>query len=356
MRQFLRILARFAASRMRMSCAPFILYRLIRRQYIVTALNYHRIVDSRLTESFYTDYDRGLDASIFGIQLDSLARHFRFVDLGEFLDIVTGRRLPTTHTALLTFDDADSDFTEYALPVLTRRNIPAVMMAPASLIGSTKQLWHVRVSNAMRSATDDHWDEIRRRTDEWPAPVAEIVRNTGKLAPEADRRPISRAINLALDLVPHEDVDQLVEQWERIIVPEGLLPIRCMDWSELRNLEQHRIAVESHTLTHRKLTMLSDEELACELEQSRLILESKLDKKVRVVAYPQGRYEERVGKAACAAGYEAAFTTVRTPTRYPLSGNDLYAIPRLDVPGVTRGDVDLHFTQVASRWLRQTKP
>jgi len=354
MKRLARTLAAFAAHRLRFADLPYALHRLVRGQYVVAAFVYHRIVDSRATASFYTDYERGLDTGIFSRHLDVLTRHFHMVDLDTFLAIVSGRRPAETHSALLTFDDADAGFIDYALPELRRRDIPAAIMAPVQLIGTADQFWHVRVSNAIRHADDRHWDEIVRRAGEWPAPVAAVVRRYSALPPPARRRPLARAVNLALDQVHHDDIDRLLAAWQRLIAPAAPVPVYCMDWEALRYLERHRIAIESHTLSHRKLPYLSDEEIACELSQSKLTLKEKLGKRVRAVAYPQGRYERRIGDAARAAGYEAGFTTVRLPCRYPLAPENMFALPRLDLGGETYRELEFHLAKAGTRWIRQT--
>lgn len=356
MMNVIRCTGEFLAHRLGLSRLPYFLYRIIRGRHIMVVFAYHRVVDGRATKSFYTDYDRGMDVTVFSHQLDSLRKHFHVAGLHEFIDLVSGQSPLRRHTAIVTFDDADSDFIRYALPELKRRKMPAVMMAQTDMVGSSVQLWHVRVSNVVRFTSQDQWQEIRRRADEWPKPVAAVVRRTKDIGPKEDRRPLARAVNFALDEVSHDEVDQMVAAWEQIVPPSESLPIYCMDWNQLKELEQNGIAVESHTQTHRKLPMLSDDEIRRELVNSKAILEEKLGKQVTAIAYPQGRYESRVGQAARAAGYCIGFTTVRTPCNYPLEGLDRFAIPRWNVYGETRPHLDLYFARIGVQCLLRTRP
>lgn len=79
--------------------------------------------------------------------------------------------------------------------------------------------------------------------------------------------------------------------------------------SELKELDENGISIESHTVTHRKLQELSYDEQLKELENSKEILEKLLNKKVIYAAYPYGSYNKDTIKAAKDAGYTMAFTT-----------------------------------------------
>ena len=356
MTRLLRSMAEFAAFQLGLSRLPFALTRLVHRRYTLAVFVYHRVVDRPQTAGFYTDYDRGLDAAVFANHLDALQKHFQLVNLAEFIDLVSGQQPLTRHSALVTFDDADSEFITHALPALTQRNIPAVMMAPTSLIDTKDQLWHVRVSNIMRHVTDDHWSTFRQRLNEWPQPVAEIVGAHESPGPVADRRDLCRSINFALDRVHPSLVNRMIESWEGIVAPGSPLPIWCMTWDDLRHIEAGGVAVESHTEKHYKLPMVSDADVRCELVNSRAQLEARLGKRIRAIAYPQGRYEQRVGETAAAAGYQVGFTTVRSFCPYPRTGLDMFSIPRIDIHGDTRGQIDLHLARIGVQCLLKIVP
>lgn len=90
--------------------------------------------------------------------------------------------------------------------------------------------------------------------------------------------------------------------------------LRTMSWDELRRLEEHGIAVESHTVSHPHLPGLADDELEIELRASKRRLEEELGRPCRHLAYPFGDCDDRVRAAARAAGYEAAFGLPGDPT------------------------------------------
>ena len=83
--------------------------------------------------------------------------------------------------------------------------------------------------------------------------------------------------------------------------------------AQLRELESAGVELGSHTLTHPRLTRASDADLALELARSREILASLVARPLPVIAYPYGEVNERVKRAAHAAGYEAGLAVASGP-------------------------------------------
>lgn len=79
------------------------------------------------------------------------------------------------------------------------------------------------------------------------------------------------------------------------------------DWEELARLAGTGAFVGSHGTSHADLTRVEAVEDA--LVESRSELEQRLGAPVPLLAYPHGRRDDRVRRAAAAAGYRAAYTT-----------------------------------------------
>ncbi len=78
-------------------------------------------------------------------------------------------------------------------------------------------------------------------------------------------------------------------------------PLMCD--AEIREMSAAGIEFGSHTVSHADLTCCSEEELRCELSDSKKTLEELLGKKITSLAYPYGRVNETVKTAAAEAGY-----------------------------------------------------
>ncbi|MBI4872204.1 MAG: polysaccharide deacetylase family protein [Candidatus Riflebacteria bacterium] len=90
----------------------------------------------------------------------------------------------------------------------------------------------------------------------------------------------------------------------------GVSPARSLSWEALGGVLRAGHEVGSHTVSHADLRSLDDAQLARELSDSRAALEDRLQVRIRLLAYPRGKYDARTLQAARAAGYEAAFTTL----------------------------------------------
>jgi len=99
-------------------------------------------------------------------------------------------------------------------------------------------------------------------------------------------------------------------------------------WNDLLALQAEGVDIESHSMTHPKLTShhqkvkgvwhsFSPEEydawLTNETAGSKAILEQKMGKTITCFAYPYGEYNTQVEAKALAAGYEAIFTVADNP-------------------------------------------
>lgn len=98
----------------------------------------------------------------------------------------------------------------------------------------------------------------------------------------------------------------------------------------IKQMARQGFSFHSHTRHHADLPTLDDGRLVDELAGARSDLQDLLGQSVPYIAYPYGRYDERVRHAAIAAGYSAAFT-VQPGFNRP--GLDPYRVRRLDVWG-----------------------
>jgi len=84
---------------------------------------------------------------------------------------------------------------------------------------------------------------------------------------------------------------------------------RYLTWDQIKEMSSSGFSFESHTLSHVTLTNVADDnELRKQLINSKQGLEWRLGKKVEYLAYPCGKYDQRVIDATKAAGYRGAFT------------------------------------------------
>ncbi len=88
-----------------------------------------------------------------------------------------------------------------------------------------------------------------------------------------------------------------------------------MSWDQLKELDREGlVSICSQTQTHPEdLRTLTAAQLESEMVGSKRILERRLGHVNRFLAYPNGKFDTRVARAAQKAGYEMAFTERLTP-------------------------------------------
>lgn len=154
------------------------------------------------------------------------------VSSAEICELLScGGQLPQ-HGVILTFDDADVSFLEYAMPTLEDLDFPSTVFAVAGMLGQ-RASWVKDSRNA----------------------------------------------------------------------------IPLMSGQQLRSLPAHRIEIGSHSMSHRKLTELTEAQAFTDLRDSRAALEDLLDRPILSLAYPHGHYSTRIMEMASSAGYASAYST-----------------------------------------------
>lgn len=88
-----------------------------------------------------------------------------------------------------------------------------------------------------------------------------------------------------------------------------------LNWEQLREVDADPLFdVQSQTVSHPPdLRTLSDDDLDREFSDSREVLERELGGARTLLAYPSGKWDERVAQAALRNGYLAAFSEVQEP-------------------------------------------
>ncbi|MBM9459507.1 polysaccharide deacetylase family protein [Nocardioides sp. zg-536] len=123
--------------------------------------------------------------------------------------------------------------------------------------------------------------------------------------------------------------------------------VRLLTAPELCAAAAEGLDIGSHTVTHRWLPGLGDDEVREELVRSRADLEDLLARPVRSFAYPMGGWNPALRSAVEAAGYDLAITTERGRNRadqHPASLRRAFAFDRADD---VRRQLDGAFT-----WMR----
>lgn len=114
-------------------------------------------------------------------------------------------------------------------------------------------------------------------------------------------------------------------EWDRSL---GAASLPLLDGAGLLALRSAGVEIGSHTVSHRPLTSLGQEELAEELRGSATQIGAAGLPVPRSIAYPYGDWDDASEAAAAEAGYAAAFTIEPGSVR---QGSSPFALPRIEV-------------------------
>lgn len=236
-------------------------------------LTYHRVLPTAEHSSSHSGL---VSASPEGFrqQIDFLVENYAVVALEEVMAAIeTGQSLPP-HAVLLTFDDAYTDFEQYAWPVLRDRRLPVTVFVPTAFPDRPSRCFW--------------WDRIYHACLHTAATVVtDIPMGPLSLKTPQERTEAAESLNRLFKSLPHRDASQMVEQiWGELAPPP--LVNSVLGWDALRRLRQEGVTLAPHTCTHPLLNRLPIEAALDEAAQSYEDLRRQVGETLPVLAYPGG--------------------------------------------------------------------
>ncbi len=106
----------------------------------------------------------------------------------------------------------------------------------------------------------------------------------------------------------------------------GAEPLSTLTLDQVLEMQDAGVEFQSHSWAHHDLTRLTEEECVRDLRDSRELLSDLLGRPATLLAYPRGRHDHHVRRAAARAGYTHAFALPQDEER---PGD--YAVPRVGI-------------------------
>ena len=256
------------------------------------------------------------DMARFGEILGWLGAWFRVLPLDDAVTRLQAGTLPARAVAI-SFDDGYADNFENALPLLEKHQLPATFFVSTGFLDGGR-MWNDTVIEAIRACPDEtlHLDD----------PGLGLGRF--RLASVEDKR---RAIETIIPRIKYLPVHERAENAERIARIAGVdLPSNLMMTSEqIRQLHRLGMQIGAHTMAHPNLVTIGLDEARKEIAGSKRFLEERLETRVRLFAYPNGKpgkdYSPEHVHLARELGFDAAFSTTHgCATRH----SDPFQLPR----------------------------
>jgi peptidoglycan/xylan/chitin deacetylase (PgdA/CDA1 family) len=235
---------------------------------------------------------------------------------------------------ILTFDDGYRDNLEHAAPILRRHGAPWTLFVTSDFAEGRGRLWWLDLEEAIARL-----DRLSSLTLNWDC--IDLPCRTG-----AEKQAAFDTVYWRLRAGPEE---VLLETTQRLAEAAGLEPAAlvrelCLTWEELDVLGRDpRVAIGAHTLSHPMLAKHDEARARREITDSKAIIEQRLGRTVRHIAYPVGDPTSagpREFRLAREAGFASAVTT-RPGHVFAGHADHLHALPRVSVNGLFQTEAAL---------------
>jgi peptidoglycan/xylan/chitin deacetylase (PgdA/CDA1 family) len=238
-----------------------------------------------------------VDKSIFDWQMALLAKYFNVLSLSEALERLENNTLPP-RAVCITFDDGYADNYLNALPILLKYNLNATFFVASGFLDGGR-MWNDTITETLRNLKQSELDLTKLgcgvfdiKTPEQKMVVAsKIVAKVKHLSPSERESQVAYIASHCDDLPNH----------------------LMMTTQQLIQLNVAGMEIGGHTLTHPILASLGIDCANNEITENKRILETKLNKKIRYFAYPNGKpgkdYLPEHVEMVKNNGYEAAVST-----------------------------------------------
>lgn len=274
------------------------------------------------------------------------ANRYRVVELDEVVSAARrGAALPS-RSVVFTMDDGFVDQAEIGAPLFIEQQMPVTCFLISGMLDAQLWPWDDRVQHAF-CATAKTSLSLRCEQHQWqfdwsanPRQVRQVMERVRDDLKTVDASRLEHYLQ------------QLFAMLEVDVPAQAPADCRPMSWQQARALEQQGVRFAAHTVTHRILSRLPDDEARREIEVSRDRVRSELRNPGQVFCYPTGRAQDfcaRDRQLLSASGYLGA---VSTEPGYlePIADEDsAFGIRRFGMP-----DTMPEFIQYCS-WIEKAK-
>lgn len=267
------------------------------------------------------DKDNGyvVKKGVFEKQLLFLKKHFSIYSLENFFKLSASGKRRIRNPMVITVDDGYRNFFDHTFPILKKYSIPATIFVPLNFVETSDWMWQDKNIYILRKTKYDsytfRWRDITISIS--TKPFEELINS------------LWRVYNACLPLALEDKASFSEELSFRlgVSVPSKPVPeFAPLSWEQIREMENHKISIGSHTMNHLALTYLSEAESRYEIYESKNLLEYRLGHAVRGFSYPNGNFNQTIVKQVKECGYMYALTTRKGNNRHL---NNLFCLKRI---------------------------
>ncbi len=246
----------------------------------------------------------------FEERLDLVASNYSVVPGSEITAAVSGARPGALPPLALTFDDDLASHLDVVAPALRRKGLSATFF----------------VNPPLPAGSSFWWEDLQELVDGGRLPARLESLPEADLSGPRQREPKAiHVLGQTIESLPPGRRDAVAAELHALA---GARTRPRLDAGGMKALVDDGLELGFHTSRHYLLTTLDDGDLQRELTEGRDTLEQIAGKPVTTIAYPHGKADARVAKAARTAGFTLAFTGTKGPVK---RGTNPFLLPRVEV-------------------------
>ncbi len=259
------------------------------------------------------------------------AAGFDIISLDEVPSRILKQEAPPF--AVLTFDDGYRDNLEHAAPILRRHGVPWTLFVTTDFAEGRGRLWWLELEQAIARLERVRLDLDGEVLDLPSGTAAEKQRAFERVYWRLRPGPEKALRDRIGELAGNAGIDSA-----------GLVRNLCLGWDEIEALSRAPdVTIGAHTLSHPMLAKHDEATARREMVDSKTIIEQRLGRAVRHLAYPVGDPTSaglREFRLAGEAGFATAVTT-RPGHVFPAHAAHLHALPRVSMNGLFQSEAAL---------------
>jgi peptidoglycan/xylan/chitin deacetylase (PgdA/CDA1 family) len=244
-----------------------------------------------------------VSVNVFEAQMGYLAREFQVLSLADIIDRMQQGKGVEPLTIAITFDDGYRDNYTFAHPIIKKYRLPATLFVATGFIGTGLLMWNDRLAWAVKNSQQKR---IVCQFGQRELPLS--------LSTEEDKLGSLDTMLEELKPLPEAEKQKLLENIIEALQNKKPQPAELMlDWLSIRNMAKEGWDIGSHTVSHQILTKVDRSRAAEELKVSKEAIEDKLQRTVKLCAFPNGKrtdFDSSTKVTVKELGYQGAVTTL----------------------------------------------
>jgi peptidoglycan/xylan/chitin deacetylase (PgdA/CDA1 family) len=271
-------------------------------------LMYHRVLPLAARDDSFSATSIMIAPELFDVHMQTIKRYLVPLSPQEFFQRLNGAQNGFDRHCLVTFDDGWHDNHMHALPILRRRQVPALVFVATGYVDSDRSFWQERFARMLHALWYARSDQVKLYGE---LSISMLLKQDAINVKAYIRKAITDLKSRGTAEI-EKLMDQAVAALRDLSLPvDALGEDRFMTWDQVKQLEESGVVtIGSHAHTHTPMPKLSSQEIERELTESRRIIQERLGGSATPwFAYPNGDHHSVSRKIAVDVGYSMAVTT-----------------------------------------------